>query len=281
MESSSVPLHHQDCSMHQTCTTLYQCGYLSSEGYSSLSPASSIDCCCLSPPYLHYPSSQEAYVNISSSCPHTIAQPKTSLEKKSKKMKGKLPYGQRQSASEREKMRMRNLSKALQNLRRYLPPSVAPADKTLTKIETLQLTILYISHLSAQLGLSEDVLKQRRLTTMQRTNRCPQGLNFCMDMTHPLCSEPIEENIIHFAASAEPIAATRPMPVESGLQNTHTSYQLQYELPPLTPLHQYPTTSTALSQITNEYDVTGHQQMVTCEEYTNLVEMWRKEQSHA
>ncbi|XP_026149943.1 mesoderm posterior protein 2-like [Mastacembelus armatus] len=69
---------------------------------------------------------------------------------------------QRETASEREKMRMRDLTKALHHLRSYLPPSVAPAGQTLTKIETLRLTICYISYLSAQLGLSEEVLFQRR-----------------------------------------------------------------------------------------------------------------------
>ncbi|XP_070687675.1 mesoderm posterior protein 1-like [Pempheris klunzingeri] len=69
---------------------------------------------------------------------------------------------QRESASEKEKMRMRDLTKALHHLRSYLPPSVAPAGQTLTKIETLRLTIRYISYLSAQLGLSEEVLFQRR-----------------------------------------------------------------------------------------------------------------------
>ncbi|KAM9408323.1 uncharacterized protein KZ484_026451 [Pholidichthys leucotaenia] len=70
---------------------------------------------------------------------------------------------QRESASEKEKLRMRDLTKALHHLRSYLPPSVAPAGQTLTKIETLRLTIRYISYLSAQLGLSEEVLfRQRR-----------------------------------------------------------------------------------------------------------------------
>uniref|UniRef100_A0A8P4GCE3 Mesoderm posterior ba n=1 Tax=Dicentrarchus labrax TaxID=13489 RepID=A0A8P4GCE3_DICLA len=69
---------------------------------------------------------------------------------------------QRESASEKEKMRMRDLTKALHHLRSYLPPSVAPAGQTLTKIETLRLTIRYISYLSAQLGLSEEALFQRR-----------------------------------------------------------------------------------------------------------------------
>ncbi|XP_059202644.1 mesoderm posterior ba [Centropristis striata] len=69
---------------------------------------------------------------------------------------------QRESASEKEKLRMRDLTKALHHLRSYLPPSVAPAGQTLTKIETLRLTIRYISYLSAQLGLSEEALFQRR-----------------------------------------------------------------------------------------------------------------------
>ncbi|KAJ8344164.1 hypothetical protein SKAU_G00314930 [Synaphobranchus kaupii] len=66
--------------------------------------------------------------------------------------KAKSPSKQRQSASEKEKLRMRDLTKALHHLRTFLPPSVAPAGQTLTKIETLRLTIRYIAHLSAQLG---------------------------------------------------------------------------------------------------------------------------------
>uniref|UniRef100_A0A3Q2ZIT8 Mesoderm posterior ba n=1 Tax=Kryptolebias marmoratus TaxID=37003 RepID=A0A3Q2ZIT8_KRYMA len=54
------------------------------------------------------------------------------------------------------------MTKALHHLRSYLPPSVAPVGQTLTKIETLRLAIRYISYLSAQLGLSEEVLFQRR-----------------------------------------------------------------------------------------------------------------------
>ncbi|XP_054433567.1 mesoderm posterior protein 2 [Pteronotus mesoamericanus] len=70
--------------------------------------------------------------------------------------------GQRQSASEREKLRMRTLARALHELRRFLPPSVAPAGQSLTKIETLRLAIRYIGHLSAVLGLSEESLRRRR-----------------------------------------------------------------------------------------------------------------------
>uniref|UniRef100_A0A3Q1EJ71 Mesoderm posterior aa n=1 Tax=Acanthochromis polyacanthus TaxID=80966 RepID=A0A3Q1EJ71_9TELE len=98
---------------------------------SSLSPTSSVDSFCFSP---------------------------TSLQKSRSRYPGK----KRQTASEREKLRMRDLTKALLHLRSFLPPSVAPAAQTLTKIETLRLTIRYISYLSAQLGLSEEVLEQRR-----------------------------------------------------------------------------------------------------------------------
>ncbi|XP_077728351.1 mesoderm posterior protein 2 [Canis aureus] len=70
--------------------------------------------------------------------------------------------GPRQSASEREKLRMRTLARALHELRRFLPPSVAPAGQSLTKIETLRLAIRYIGHLSAVLGLSEESLQRRR-----------------------------------------------------------------------------------------------------------------------
>uniref|UniRef100_A0A3B3SUT4 Mesoderm posterior ba n=1 Tax=Paramormyrops kingsleyae TaxID=1676925 RepID=A0A3B3SUT4_9TELE len=72
--------------------------------------------------------------------------------------RSKNPSKQRQLASEKEKLRMRDLTKALQHLRTYLPPSVAPAGQTLTKIETLRFTIRYISHLMEQLGLSEETL---------------------------------------------------------------------------------------------------------------------------
>ena len=64
----------------------------------------------------------------------------------------RFPGRKRQTASEREKMRMRDLTKSLNYLRSFLPASVAPVEQTLTKIETLRLTMQYISHLSAQLG---------------------------------------------------------------------------------------------------------------------------------
>ncbi|KAM6426373.1 uncharacterized protein PHA67_004337 [Liasis olivaceus] len=75
--------------------------------------------------------------------------------------RARLGGGQRQSASQREKLRMRHLAQALLALRRYLPASVAPAGQSLTKIETLRLAIRYIAHLSELLGLSEESLARR------------------------------------------------------------------------------------------------------------------------
>ncbi|XP_044516077.1 mesoderm posterior protein 1-like [Gracilinanus agilis] len=109
--------------------------------------------------------------------------------------RGRLGSGQRQSASEREKLRMRNLSRALHDLRRYLPPSVAPAGQSLTKIETLRLAIRYIGHLSALLGLSEENLRrQRSEVTPRGCPLCPDGLGCCPDRTHGLSpASPVPE----------------------------------------------------------------------------------------
>ncbi|XP_016007083.2 mesoderm posterior protein 1 [Rousettus aegyptiacus] len=91
----------------------------------------------------------------------------------------RLGIGQRQSASEREKLRMRTLARALHELRRFLPPSVAPAGQSLTKIETLRLAIRYISHLSAVLGLSEESLRRRQRRRGDAT--LPRGCPLCPD----------------------------------------------------------------------------------------------------
>ncbi|OXB77595.1 UNVERIFIED_CONTAM: hypothetical protein H355_002904 [Colinus virginianus] len=45
----------------------------------------------------------------------------------------------------------------MHRLRHYLPPALAPAGQSLTKIETLRLATRYIAHLSALLGLSEEI----------------------------------------------------------------------------------------------------------------------------
>ncbi|XP_054569266.1 mesoderm posterior protein 1 [Eptesicus fuscus] len=94
---------------------------------------------------------------------------------------GRLGGGQRRSASEREKLRMRTLARALHELRRFLPPSVAPAGQSLTKIETLRLAIRYIGHLSAVLGLSEDSLRRRRPRPRSSDAAPPRGCPLCPD----------------------------------------------------------------------------------------------------
>ncbi|XP_054025188.1 mesoderm posterior protein 1-like [Dryobates pubescens] len=93
----------------------------------------------------------------------------------------------RQSASEREKLRMRRLAQALLRLRHYLPPTLAPAGQSLTKIETLRLATRYIAHLSALLGLSEEVLARRRGTLSRHCPLCPQGLGCCQGPPPRLC----------------------------------------------------------------------------------------------
>ncbi|XP_077174337.1 mesoderm posterior protein 2-like [Paroedura picta] len=90
--------------------------------------------------------------------------------------RGRLGDGQRQSASQREKLRMRRLARALHTLRRFLPPSVAPAGQNLTKIETLRLTIRYIAHLSDLLGLSHELLAWRGAARARRCQLCPAAL---------------------------------------------------------------------------------------------------------
>ncbi|KAG9266983.1 mesoderm posterior protein 1-like [Astyanax mexicanus] len=135
---------------------------------SSLSPASSTDSCCFSPPAIQHGSWQQNIPgNFLENLPEGFQFQSTSdqEDKKDKKSakparrtgrpRSKCPGVKRQSASEREKLRMRDLTKALHHLRGFLPPSVAPAGQTLTKIETLRLTIRYISHLSAQLEHSQ------------------------------------------------------------------------------------------------------------------------------
>uniref|UniRef100_A0A8C8HRB2 BHLH domain-containing protein n=1 Tax=Oncorhynchus tshawytscha TaxID=74940 RepID=A0A8C8HRB2_ONCTS len=147
----------------------YHWSYPSSD--SEFYNVSSPEPCILSP---------SAYMDFSSSS-KASASPSSSDEGgpsggRIRKNRSKNPSKQRQSASEKEKLRMRDLTKALNHLRTYLPPSVAPAGQTLTKIETLRLTIGYISHLSAQLELSEEPVCQRKELnlTVSRHHVSPQ-----------------------------------------------------------------------------------------------------------
>ncbi|KAK1798523.1 hypothetical protein P4O66_006818 [Electrophorus voltai] len=145
------------------CESLVEQSYAASDaGYysacSSLSPVSSTDSCCFSPPTYHHGSGQGRALESSPTKSACNREEKKAAKppKRTGRPRTKFPGVKRQSASEREKLRMRDLTKALHHLRTYLPPSVAPVGQTLTKIETLRLTIRYISHLSAQLGLSQE-----------------------------------------------------------------------------------------------------------------------------
>ncbi|NXJ71432.1 MESP1 protein, partial [Rostratula benghalensis] len=136
------------------------------EGYSSSSPAPSPDSCGLSSP-----------ATTREPCRGT---PTPRLRGGHGGRKGaRGAGGPRQSASEREKLRMRRLAQALRRLRHYLPPTLVPAGQSLTKIETLRLAIRYIAHLSALLGLSQEALARRRRAAPRHCPLCPEGLGCC------------------------------------------------------------------------------------------------------
>ncbi|KAI4800403.1 hypothetical protein KUCAC02_013285 [Chaenocephalus aceratus] len=161
---SDLQLHHEaflfDSLMDKHYNTLAfdaasDPGYFSASS-SSLSPTSSVDS-----PAVPQQKSQDAQTLPAST---------------TKKSRSRYPGKKRQTASDREKHRMRDLTKSLNHLRTYLPASVAPEGQTLTKIDTLRLTIRYISYLSAQLGLSEEVLEQKASESVQEPQRLQQFL---------------------------------------------------------------------------------------------------------
>ncbi|XP_058485906.1 mesoderm posterior protein 1-like [Solea solea] len=183
--SFCAPLQLQDNCFLFDCESLLEKSYnpvaydpASDPGYfsagSSLSPTSSVDSFCFSPTAIQAAGNEqdalERFIFSGSEAPcdsyktQTLpySRPSTSTATSAtKRSRSRYPGKKRETASEREKLRMRDLTKALHHLRTYLPNSVAPAGQTLTKIETLSLTIRYISHLTAQLGLSEEVLETR------------------------------------------------------------------------------------------------------------------------
>ncbi|XP_015459009.2 mesoderm posterior bb [Astyanax mexicanus] len=142
--------------------------FLSYSTQSWSSPSSDSDIYNISSPEAASPSnysdfspgsrSQDTPATLRSAIPRCV-ESRMSVGKQRTRTRSKNPSKQRQNASEKEKLRMRDLTKALHHLRTYLPPSVAPAGQTLTKIETLRLTIRYISYLSSQLG--QEPLSQR------------------------------------------------------------------------------------------------------------------------
>ncbi|XP_073320684.1 uncharacterized protein [Pagrus major] len=155
MDTSSVPLLNYSL-QYQWCSDSDLSSISSPE---TLSPVTSMDS-SLSPSYQRLPQSTPKAAKTGFS---QKSSPCSRSERGRKPGRGnRIRSKQRESASEKEKLRMRDLTKAMHHLRSYLPPSVAPAGQTLTKIETLRLTIRYISYLSAQLGLSEEALFQRR-----------------------------------------------------------------------------------------------------------------------
>lgn len=137
-------------------------GYFSAS--SSLSPTSSVDSFSFSPASLQAAGPEQAPLDgfFSSPAPEPQTLTCTSSSSSTRRSRSRYPGKKRQTASEREKLRMRDLTKALHHLRSYLPPSVVPAGQTLTKIETLRLTIRYVAFLSSKLGLTQELLEQRR-----------------------------------------------------------------------------------------------------------------------
>ncbi|KAF7703217.1 mesogenin-1-like [Silurus meridionalis] len=153
MDTSSIIHHpHNRWSNPSSDSELY-----SVSSPETVSPAPSMDHNCS-------PSYQPKLTGLHKATSRLTKTPSSTsgLSRRTRRARLKNPSEQRQNASEKEKLRMRDLTKALHHLRTYLPPSVAPVGQTLTKIETLRLTIRYISYLSAQLGLSEEYLSQRK-----------------------------------------------------------------------------------------------------------------------
>ncbi|KAG1959454.1 mesoderm posterior aa [Pimephales promelas] len=185
MDISSSALQLQDnCAFLFGCENILDPSYsVSDAGYysagSSLSPTSSIDSCGFSPPAYSCGVGHEILQIFPLDRSTTQEKSKGQPPKRTGRPRSKFPGVKRETASEREKLRMRDLTKALQHLRTYLPPSVAPAGKTLTKIETLRLTIQYISSLSAQLEFSEDEANRGNQAEVVTASTMFDNFNFC------------------------------------------------------------------------------------------------------
>ncbi|XP_051235274.1 mesoderm posterior aa [Dicentrarchus labrax] len=203
-------------------------GYVSAG--SSLSPTSSVDSFCFSPTSLQASGNEQSaldrfiFNSSAATCqshetqtlPCSRSSTTTSTTKKSR---SRFPGKKRQTASEREKLRMRDLTKSMHHLRKYLPSSVAPAGQTLTKIETLRLTIRYISYLSAQLGISEEALEQRRSSGFVEQ---PQTLN--QFLGQPTASYSSQESDCNTMSSAQLSSLQPSYQVSNGVCFTSEHY---------------------------------------------------------
>ncbi|KAL2077062.1 hypothetical protein ACEWY4_026566 [Coilia grayii] len=140
--------------------------------------------------------------------------------------RSKNPSKQRQSASEKEKLRMRDLTKALHHLRTYLPASVAPVGQTLTKIETLRLTIRYIAHLSAQLGHDDQEPAQGKGQAAGDQCRGPQEILGYFQCTPATVTGPWRASQEH-RGSASP---TQQQQRQGGIIGTHATQDTRMDL---------------------------------------------------
>ncbi|XP_060923648.1 mesoderm posterior aa [Limanda limanda] len=213
-------------------------GYFSAG--SSLSPTSSVDSFCFSPssiqaagneqdaldrfifsepeaPKLTHRTQSVPYARPSTATSSTATS--STATSTTKKSRSRYPGKKRDTASEREKLRMRDLTKALHQVRSYLPPSVVPAGQTLTKIDTLRLTMRYISYLSAQLGLSEEVLEQRRSPGFMEP---PQTL--CQFLGQPTSSCSPQESSCNTMSVAHPSSLQHTYQVSSGVNFSSEQY---------------------------------------------------------
>nr|XP_046254878.1 mesoderm posterior aa [Scatophagus argus] len=242
------PLQLQENSLLFDCESLLDKSYdplvfdpASDPGYfsagSSLSPTSSVDSFCFSPTALQTAGNEQKALDCfifnspaapcsthkTQTLPCSRSSPTTSTTKKSR---SKYPGKKRQTASEREKLRMRDLTKAMHHLRTYLPPSVAPTGQTLTKIEILRLTIRYISYLSAQLGISEEALEQRRSSGFVEQ---PQTLSQFLGQSTASYSTP--ESDCNTVSTAQLSSLQPSYQVSSGLSITSGQYWIPQQLP--------------------------------------------------
>ncbi|KAL0978006.1 hypothetical protein UPYG_G00164640 [Umbra pygmaea] len=228
---------------------------------SSLSPTSSVDSCCFSPAR---PGWTPATLQLSpkqdlshvlgcgrQDALHFISPPATSTTLPNKgsmqtplsargasscsprKSRSRYPGKKRQSASDREKMRMRDLTKALHHLRTYLPPCLAPARQTLTKIEILKHTIRYISYLSEQLLPSDEMLHAQAyysaVDQKQTVSEALIGFSTPQETTSPAFYSPKETTSPAFYSPEETTSPAFYSPEENFLPAFFNSTQLCYD----------------------------------------------------